>query len=258
MKQISYFSFVLIHAFCQADVYVFPQPEIQVFSPAGFTVSLPDEEGVSLFAFHGNINKAMVNLEAGQFSKDILRKKNGKWVFEEKSTVLRKGDVIYFWMVVIKDGLGYRYDDGQFLVEDIVERQPNQPTTQSNPDDKTPLYSPVCLLALNLSNTVDQLREDVKLLKETNDILRAIVAKEDASARTMRFEGVLPPFDDAQYVVQTILEMKLGVNVRVLNAKREKDKSITFELDNLDDKIYVIRTAKEKLEKAKSKIILKY
>lgn len=94
--------------------YEVPEPRIEVLRPKGFRVSIPDEHGVQLFAFHGNVNKEMDGLEAGHMSKDVLKKRGGRWVFEEKKLRLKKGDVVYYWLYVLKDGLGYRLDDGVF------------------------------------------------------------------------------------------------------------------------------------------------
>lgn len=40
--------------------YEFPPVLIEVLTPRGFQVSIPDSPGIQLFAFHGNINKEMV------------------------------------------------------------------------------------------------------------------------------------------------------------------------------------------------------
>lgn len=95
--------------------YEVPNPSIEVLKPKGFKVSIPDEEGITLFAFHGNVNSEMDGLEAGDMSKDILKKHKGKWTFHERKLKLKKGDTVYFWLFVIKDGLGYRLDDGIFV-----------------------------------------------------------------------------------------------------------------------------------------------
>lgn len=101
--------------FC--DGYELPEPTIEVLKPKGFRVSIPDEEGIQLFAFHGNVNKEMDGLEAGDMSKDVLKKRNGRWVFEERKLKLKKGDTVYYWLFVIKDGLGYRLDDRAYVFE---------------------------------------------------------------------------------------------------------------------------------------------
>ncbi|KAJ8969303.1 hypothetical protein NQ314_001842, partial [Rhamnusium bicolor] len=137
----------------------------------------------------------------------------------------------------------------------------NQPTTQFHFSDKnrTLENDPRCQITLNLTNTVDYLTNDVRMWKEIANILRDIVANDSVSARTLKFEGTLPPYDDAQYTAQVIINEKLGVRIPVVNATWNADNtSITFQVASLDDKIYLIRTAKNKLERIKSKIILTF
>lgn len=96
-------------------LYQVPDPTI-VTHPRGFEVSIPDDDGVQLFAFHGNINKPLEGWAAGTFSRDVLKKTKDRWVFKDKRTRLHPGDTIYYWLFVIKDNLGYRYDDGVYTV----------------------------------------------------------------------------------------------------------------------------------------------
>lgn len=97
--------------------YVIPEPKFEVYTSRGFSVSIPHEEGIELFSFHGSINKRMKSFDVGQFSKDVLNKRSDRWIYENRNTELREGDAIYFWLLVIKDNLGYRYDGGQFVVK---------------------------------------------------------------------------------------------------------------------------------------------
>ncbi|XP_004518427.1 gram-negative bacteria-binding protein 3 [Ceratitis capitata] len=98
--------------------YEVPRAKIEVFFPKGFEVSIPHEEGITLFAFHGKLNEEMEGLEAGTWSRDIVRVKNGRWTFRERNAKLRIGDTLYYWTYVIKDGLGYREDNGVFVVHE--------------------------------------------------------------------------------------------------------------------------------------------
>ncbi|KAJ8946465.1 hypothetical protein NQ318_004511 [Aromia moschata] len=344
-----------------ANQYIIPQPAIQVFSPKGFQVSIAHEDGVQLFAFHGNINRPMQDLEAGQFSKDILKTKGNRWVFEDHKTKLASGDVIYFWLFVIKDSLGYRYDDGEFLVKEpslkpramqpigllyptpillhpllylgvlqktiqinrrcavaviskinisrdlrsnasqsnriwrmvsislphnlhlrsillkvknkyvtdiIPVQQEVENTISSQPpshhldvdfnSDKNEIWNsdPRCAFVNNLTDTVEKLRTQVDDLKEIIYILRDLAAKDDRASRTLRFEGVLPPDDDAKYTAQFIINEKLGVSVPIVDASWDENKRhITFQVASLDDKVYLIRKAKEKLQKSKISLV---
>ncbi|EDV50613.1 gram-negative bacteria-binding protein 3 [Drosophila erecta] len=98
--------------------YEVPKAQIEVFYPKGFEVSIPDGEGISLFAFHGKLNEEMEGLEAGTWARDIVKAKNGRWTFRDRTTALKPGDTLYYWTYVIYNGLGYREDDGSFVVTD--------------------------------------------------------------------------------------------------------------------------------------------
>ncbi|KAH9638579.1 hypothetical protein HF086_000980 [Spodoptera exigua] len=58
----------------------------------------------SLFAFHGKLNEEMEGLEAGYWSRDITKAKNGRWTFRDRNAELKIGDTVYFWTYVIKNG----------------------------------------------------------------------------------------------------------------------------------------------------------
>lgn len=58
----------------------------------------------------------MEGLEAGQWARDVTKPKNGVWVFRDRNAQLKLGDKIYFWTYVIKNGLGYRQDNGEWTV----------------------------------------------------------------------------------------------------------------------------------------------
>lgn len=101
---------------------------------------MPDD-GFSLFAFHGKLNEEMEGLEAGHWSRDITKAKEGKWIFRDRNAQLKIGDKIYFWTYVIKDGLGYRQDNGEWTVTEYVDEQ-GRPVDVGNPPP-TPTKGPV-------------------------------------------------------------------------------------------------------------------
>ncbi|CAG4946619.1 unnamed protein product [Parnassius apollo] len=110
-------------AWCDAQAraqrYVVPPAKLEAIHPQGLRVSIPDD-GFSLFAFHGKLNEEMNGLEAGHWSRDITKAKNNRWIFSDKNAKLKLGDTIYFWTYVIKDGLGYRQDNGEWTVIEFV------------------------------------------------------------------------------------------------------------------------------------------
>lgn len=98
--------------------YEVPKAQVRVFYPKGFEVSIPHEEGISLFAFHGKLNEEFDGLEAGRWARDIPSAKRGRWTFRDRETTLQFGDTLYFWTYVIYNGLGYREDDSVFVVSE--------------------------------------------------------------------------------------------------------------------------------------------
>ncbi|XP_049874295.1 beta-1,3-glucan-binding protein-like [Pectinophora gossypiella] len=141
-----YYCFLALAAFVtaqpRAQQYTVPPAKLEAIYPKGLRVSVPDD-GFSLFAFHGKLNEEMEGLEAGQWARDITKAKEGRWTFRDREAKLKIGDKIYFWTYVIKDGLGYRQDNGEWTVTEFVSEDgkpvdtgmvPTQPPT---PDTTT-------------------------------------------------------------------------------------------------------------------------
>lgn len=113
-----------------------PLVTIKVYSPKGFSVSIPGKSffwdcfrlfnrfrvlatlGVTLFAFHGKLNEELNGLEAGTWSRDITKARNGHFTFYDRDASLKIGDVLYFWTYALHNGLGYRHDNGEYVVRD--------------------------------------------------------------------------------------------------------------------------------------------
>ncbi|KAL3266351.1 hypothetical protein HHI36_010529 [Cryptolaemus montrouzieri] len=109
---------------------------------------------------------------------------------------------------------------------------------------------------LNITDSLLKLQTEVSSLKDTNEILREIAEKHPASARTLKVKGGIPVNEDALSTVQGIIEQKLALSIEVVKATRNEDDSITFEAGSLDDKVQIIKAAKEKLRY--SRIYLTY
>ncbi|XP_066151348.1 uncharacterized protein [Euwallacea fornicatus] len=276
-------AFSLTYSLCSGD-YTVPAPKIEIFNK-GFRFSIPHEEGVELFAFHGNINKPMNDLEAGYFSKDILKKCNDRWVFEDKTSRLVAGDTVYFWLFVIKDGLGYRYDDGKYIVRDISGADPLNCTSAQNVnflfnpeewDQHNPLldvrynrmntptnsnkpmarematYSQVsicCDLFINSSYNLLHLAFENERLETENRILYKLVQKNDYYATVLNVFGRFPSGSTPKEFAQALVKEKLRLDhVNVVEARPIPDGGISFTVENLRHKIDVIVAAKTKLE----------
>ncbi|XP_013108539.2 gram-negative bacteria-binding protein 3 [Stomoxys calcitrans] len=136
-----------------ASDYEVPTAKIEVFYPKGFQVSIPHEEGITLFAFHGKLNEEMVGLEAGTWARDIVKHKDGRWTFRDRVTKLALGDTLYYWTYVIYKGLGYREDDGVYVVNEYANTTTPTVKTDDLPvvDDR-PLDKGTCTGAVTIVN----------------------------------------------------------------------------------------------------------
>lgn len=75
---------------------------------------------MTLFAFHGKLNEELNGLEAGTWSRDITKAINGRFTFYDRDAALKIGDVLYFWTYALHNGLGYRHDNGEYVVRDYT------------------------------------------------------------------------------------------------------------------------------------------
>ncbi|XP_050312314.1 gram-negative bacteria-binding protein 3-like [Anthonomus grandis grandis] len=223
--------------------YKVPRPKIRVFS-RGFSVSIPDEEGVETFAFHGNINKEMDGLEAGQFSQDILKKRGNQWVFEDDRVILKRGDKIYFWLFVIKDRLGYRYDNGVYIVDDIaLERDPSflsKPSPAWVYDVDPP----------NAGKNFDLLPKEsschCEKLQQENRVLSEMLV----DLKTVRLLGrsTAQHYATVKDFVQNWLASSLLLtDIKVVSAEALAEDLVSFTVDRIEDKVRIIMAAKAQL-----------
>ncbi|XP_060535589.1 beta-1,3-glucan-binding protein-like [Cylas formicarius] len=119
MWKVSLHLFALVCASAVAEFEV-PDATIEAYSPEGLKVSIPDVDGIKLFAFHGKVNEEMEGREAGTFSSDVTRAKDGSWTFYDPNAKLSVGDTLYYWTFAdYYDGenkLGYVKEDQEFTV----------------------------------------------------------------------------------------------------------------------------------------------
>ncbi|KOX70541.1 Beta-1,3-glucan-binding protein [Melipona quadrifasciata] len=97
-----------------------PTPTVEPLHPKGLRMSIPDENGISLVAYHVKFNEDFYGLEAGSIARDIIKRKNGRWTYEDRTTRLKRGDKLYYWIHVVYDGLGYNLLDQQYDYEFVV------------------------------------------------------------------------------------------------------------------------------------------
>lgn len=99
--------------------YTHPPVTVEALHPVGLRMSIPDEHGITLVAYHIKFNEDFDGLEAGHIAKDILKLRNGRWTYQDRHTELKRDDVIYYWVHVVYQGLGYNLIDQSYRVIDF-------------------------------------------------------------------------------------------------------------------------------------------
>ncbi|XP_075224692.1 beta-1,3-glucan-binding protein-like [Lycorma delicatula] len=166
---LNFILFFTIYFVTSQAPYTVPPALIELLDPQGFQVSIPDHEGITLFAFHGNVNEDFeMGHEAGQMAQDVLRKKNGRWTYINRNIRLKKGDILYYWLYVIKDKLGYERLFQSYTVGDVPFKggsvtppvTPTRPVTPAPPDSPKPINPPVeeCVKSETIMNGKNQCR----------------------------------------------------------------------------------------------------
>lgn len=105
---------------CLTEVYAAytpPKAKVEPLYPRGIRLSVPHEEGITLVAYHVKFNDDFTSLEAGTIAVDIIKARNGRWTYEDRTTKLKRGDVIYYWVHVVYEGLGYNLLDQSHVVD---------------------------------------------------------------------------------------------------------------------------------------------
>ncbi|KAH8355309.1 hypothetical protein KR093_010759, partial [Drosophila rubida] len=90
-----------------SSAYNIPNATVKVNVPRGFEVSIPDEPGISLFAFHGKLNAEMDDLGDQTWATDVVAARHGRWTYRNREQKLQPGDVLYYWITVRYNGLDY-------------------------------------------------------------------------------------------------------------------------------------------------------
>ncbi|XP_076302470.1 beta-1,3-glucan-binding protein 1-like [Lasioglossum baleicum] len=101
--------------------YIPPTPSVEPLKPIGLRMSILHEDGISLVAYHVKFNEDFNGLEAGTIARDIVNVRNGRWTYEDRSTRLKRGDILYYWIHVVYHGLGYNLLNQKHVVNDFYQ-----------------------------------------------------------------------------------------------------------------------------------------
>jgi len=125
---------------CLATVAVLAEPQLTItrLQPTGVKFSVKDESGLSLVAFHYNINSPIHGIDAGQHAVDITTKTGDAWVHEDHDVTVNIGDTVNYWMYYLQNGVGHNVLDKHWTASDATAAPPAaQPTTTRAPKPTT-------------------------------------------------------------------------------------------------------------------------
>ncbi|KAF5280015.1 hypothetical protein FQA39_LY05396 [Lamprigera yunnana] len=210
--------------------YKVPEPEILVYYPQGFSVSIPNARGMRLFTFHANFNKRITLGGTGEYYKQVVHNSDGKWFFVDDKKALKIGDTISYWVTVVKDHASYKRI-ANYTVKDLL------PLTVNLKD-----FGCFC--------NYNALESQIEILSKKNILLCKVLEKLPNSKK-LTLSGRLPPNDNAAITVSFVLWEKLSMSPRIKSAVKNEDGSITFEVLNLEDKMLILSVAQEQLRNSK-------
>ncbi|XP_033115164.1 beta-1,3-glucan-binding protein-like isoform X2 [Anneissia japonica] len=130
-EQVALAGLALCLVLSSVAAYTVPPAQLSLISPKGLRISIPDGPGISLFAVHYSINKALPGVAAGDWNYDVTSPKNGYWVHENTLVTVNDGDVVNYWLYVLYNGLGYQELDLSWTASESkpTNAPPKVPTT---------------------------------------------------------------------------------------------------------------------------------
>ncbi|XP_059622331.1 beta-1,3-glucan-binding protein-like [Phlebotomus argentipes] len=151
------------------SAYRIPPPTIVVHQPSGLKVSIPDENGIILFAFHGKVNERLEQNEVGTLYDDIQKAQDGRWTYQNNSVALKKGDKLHYWLYVQNEKLAYRLEDQVFEVMEF-----NTPTVIQIPEPVIIHERPQCEFSRTYVNG-DHVCKSTLVFEENFDTLNGSI-----------------------------------------------------------------------------------
>ncbi|XP_071483948.1 beta-1,3-glucan-binding protein-like [Diadema antillarum] len=100
--------------------YQVQTPQISLVSPQGIRFAYPHEDGVSLVAYHYNINRPLNGVAAGDYNYDVTEPTGNYWVHEKTDINPQIGDTVYYWVYVVYNGVGYQLLEQSWAVPAVA------------------------------------------------------------------------------------------------------------------------------------------
>ncbi|KAI4503745.1 hypothetical protein M0802_001148 [Mischocyttarus mexicanus] len=187
--------------------YTPPNAVVEPLYPKGLRISIPHEQGITLVAYHVKFNDDFYSLEAGVISIDIIKPRNGRWVYQDRTTELKEGDIIYYWVHVVYQGLGYNLLNQEHRVTGFFDYDgnPHGLSKEGNCDKTsiTKLYNrngnwlDVCADKLIFEENFDSLNESVwtvlEQFSDAPDYEFVVYNKDDNNVKVRNGELIITP-----------------------------------------------------------------
>ncbi|XP_031339262.1 uncharacterized protein LOC116167848 [Photinus pyralis] len=227
---------IIFQKSCQS--YLIPKPEITVYSPKGFSVSIPHTHGISSVTFQGNINRELRNFNDIDLLSNVTKVENGKWIIRDFNSRLQSGDLISYRLLVVKKCLRYWFQGERFLVKEVVNLLPSAPPIPVEKDHEA------CMRSIHdLTQTTIQQKALIEKLESKIQHLSNYVNSQNG--RSLILTGRITKEGYPSDTVTFVLNELLNLDTKVLSAHRNTDGSITFEVPTSEDKSDILEALKK-------------
>ncbi|CAD7082017.1 unnamed protein product [Hermetia illucens] len=123
--------------------------KVDVFYPSGFQVSIPAGKDITSMTFNGRLNQELDNFGASQWVAYDIRPKNGQLTFQDNTSNLRIGDVIYYRITVTAFEQRQQYPDGVHIVTGYINKVGHRSIWRPPPTDDTSAECKPSITAVN-------------------------------------------------------------------------------------------------------------
>lgn len=88
------------------------------------SIHVSAEPGIELFGFHANVNKEIDATEPGEIAGDVTvdpAKRTDVISYMNPNLMLKVGDIVYYWIYIQHNYLGYRLEGKKWQVTGKVQ-----------------------------------------------------------------------------------------------------------------------------------------
>ncbi|XP_066157981.1 beta-1,3-glucan-binding protein-like [Euwallacea fornicatus] len=106
---------------CSNAQYQIPEVKFEAFAPKGLRVSVPAQDKLERFAIHLNIGNSMEEAEPGDINAYVTNPSKGRFTYFDPEIQLNKDVVIYYWVFVQHDKMGFKKPVNSWKVDKLID-----------------------------------------------------------------------------------------------------------------------------------------